>query len=110
DWEPWAFAGFEACFVAIERAGHGAVRPLVELIAVPQGPEPVSAALNTAAVRTLAAVVISRAADFELVADAIHAAEQATDDLTARQRLAVALATIEGLVREAGPPAGAAAN
>jgi hypothetical protein len=106
-WDPWAFAGFDHCFAAIERAGNGAVRPLVDLIATPPDNEVVSADMDAAAVRTLAAAVIARAVDFDQVNDAMRAAQRDTDDIEARQRLIVALATIDQRVRDARTPAAA---
>jgi len=108
-WGPWAYAGFDLCFAAIKNAGDDAVGPLVDLIAAdPQGRGSIDGVMEAAAVRTLAEAVTEHAVELGHVSLAIHEAQSSTENLEARQRLALALASIDEAVRSAGdrqPPA-----
>ncbi|HVC94150.1 MAG TPA: hypothetical protein VND64_10695, partial [Pirellulales bacterium] len=101
EWEPWVFSGFEMCFAAIQRAGHKAVGPLVDVVAEgSRAPEPIDAAMGAAAIRALAQVVTEHAAEIDEVAAAIEAKGNATSDVESRRRLALALASVLELARQ----------
>jgi len=95
-WGPWAFSGFDLCFVAIRNAGNDAVRPLVDLIvADPRDPMQVDRLMKATAVRSLSEIVNEHEAELDDVYEAFHDVGRATEEVEVQDRVALALAAID---------------